>query len=159
MDLVVANRGRNTRSGGGPGWETRLYYGDLDGNGTVDLLEAAWESGGRRWIPMAFRDRVLAALPTLKDRFPTRRSFGEASVPDIAGAEEAGWAHVSVNTAESLALLNRGDHYDVRVLPAEAQWSPACGVVAADFDGDGHEDVFLSQTSDRIAIRRIREWD
>jgi hypothetical protein len=30
-------------------------------------------------------------------------------------------------------------------MPAEAQFSPAFAVVAADFDGDGHEDVFLSQ--------------
>ncbi|MFO1459099.1 MAG: FG-GAP-like repeat-containing protein [Verrucomicrobiota bacterium] len=145
MDLVVANRGLNTRSGGGPGWETRLYCGDLDGNGTVDLLEAAWESGTRRWIPSAFRDRVVAAVPGLKDRFPTRRTFGEASVTDIAGEERAGWTHLSVNTAESLVLLNRGDRFEVRLLPAEAQWAPAFGVVTSDFDGDGHEDVFLSQ--------------
>lgn len=157
MDLVVANRGPNTLLGGGPGWETRLYSGDLDGNGTVDLLEAAWESGSRRWIPKAYRDRLVTAVPTLKDRFPTRRSMGEASVDDIAGEEGKGWAQVSVNTAESLALLNRGDHYEVRVLPAEAQWAPAFGVVAADFDGDGHEDVFLSQNFSDVGPDRDPE--
>ncbi|MGC8991594.1 MAG: FG-GAP repeat domain-containing protein, partial [Verrucomicrobiia bacterium] len=30
-------------------------------------------------------------------------------------------------------------------LPPEAQWSPAFGICIADFDGDGCEDVFLSQ--------------
>jgi enediyne biosynthesis protein E4 len=30
-------------------------------------------------------------------------------------------------------------------LPPEAQFAPAFAVVAADYDGDGHEDVFLSQ--------------
>ena len=30
-------------------------------------------------------------------------------------------------------------------LPAEAQWAPAFGVNVADLDGDGHEDLFLSQ--------------
>jgi hypothetical protein len=30
-------------------------------------------------------------------------------------------------------------------LPAEAQFSPAFGVCVGDFDGDGNEDVFLSQ--------------
>ena len=30
-------------------------------------------------------------------------------------------------------------------LPVEAQWAPAFGVVVADFDGDGNDDVFLAQ--------------
>jgi hypothetical protein len=30
-------------------------------------------------------------------------------------------------------------------MPAEAQWAPAFAAVAADFDGDGHEDLFLGQ--------------
>ncbi|MBL9174059.1 MAG: VCBS repeat-containing protein [Verrucomicrobiales bacterium] len=145
MDLVVANRGRNTRSGGGPDWETRLYSGDFDGNGTFDLLEMARESGTQRWSPLILRDRMVAAVPDFKDRFPTRRSFGEASLTDLVGTGGKAWAYVSVNTAESLALLNRGDHFEVRTLPAEAQWAPAFGVVSGDFDGDGHEDVVLSQ--------------
>jgi hypothetical protein len=42
-------------------------------------------------------------------------------------------------------LLNRVDHFEVRPLPAIAQAAPASGVVVADFDGDGREDVFLAQ--------------
>jgi hypothetical protein len=30
-------------------------------------------------------------------------------------------------------------------LPREAQFAPAFGIAVADFDGDGHEDIFLSQ--------------
>jgi hypothetical protein len=44
-----------------------------------------------------------------------------------------------------VALLNRGESWELRPLPAEAQWAPALGVIVADFDGDGREDVFLSQ--------------
>jgi hypothetical protein len=42
-------------------------------------------------------------------------------------------------------FLNRGDHFEVRPLPLEAQFSPAFAVCVADLDGDGAEDVFLSQ--------------
>ena len=44
-----------------------------------------------------------------------------------------------------MVFLNRGDHFEARPLPAEAQFAPAFGVSVADFDGDGREDVFLAQ--------------
>jgi len=52
---------------------------------------------------------------------------------------------VSANTLASMAFLNRGDHFEAVSLPAEAQLAPAFALVVADFDGDGAEDVFLSQ--------------
>jgi hypothetical protein len=41
--------------------------------------------------------------------------------------------------------LNRGDHFELRILPMEAQLAPAFAVCVGDYDGDGREDVFLSQ--------------
>jgi enediyne biosynthesis protein E4 len=46
---------------------------------------------------------------------------------------------------DSRVFLNRGDHFEAHSLPIEAQVAPAFGVCVADFDGDGNEDVFLSQ--------------
>src|ERR1051325_4239512 len=44
-----------------------------------------------------------------------------------------------------MVFLNRGDHLEAVSLPAEAQLAPAFYAGIADFDGDGNEDVFLSQ--------------
>jgi hypothetical protein len=52
---------------------------------------------------------------------------------------------VEVNTTASMVLLNRGDGFEAVELPGEAQWAPAFGVCVADVDGDGAEDIFLSQ--------------
>jgi enediyne biosynthesis protein E4 len=41
--------------------------------------------------------------------------------------------------------LSRGGRFEAKPLPAEAQFAPVFAVVVADFNGDGHEDVFLSQ--------------
>jgi hypothetical protein len=44
-----------------------------------------------------------------------------------------------------MAFLNRGDRFEARPLPVEAQLAPAFYAGIADFNGDGSEDLFLSQ--------------
>jgi enediyne biosynthesis protein E4 len=81
----------------------------------------------------------------LRGKFLTYQSFAEAGVDEILG-DRLAQAHFSeANWLESTIFLNRGDHLEVRALPPEAQWAPAFGVVVSDYDGDGCEDVFLSQ--------------
>jgi len=68
-----------------------------------------------------------------------------ASVEEIFGERFKSLQTVEVNWLESTLFLNRGDHFEIRPLPMEAQLAPAFGVCVADFDGDGNEDIFLSQ--------------
>jgi hypothetical protein len=46
---------------------------------------------------------------------------------------------------ETTVFLNRGGRFEAVVLPGEAQFSPSFGVSVGDMDGDGNEDIFLSQ--------------
>jgi hypothetical protein len=52
---------------------------------------------------------------------------------------------VGATTFDHLVLLNRNGKFEARALPNLAQLAPAFAPVVADFDGDGHEDVFLAQ--------------
>jgi hypothetical protein len=52
---------------------------------------------------------------------------------------------VEARELASVVLLNRGGRFERRLLPSEAQFSPAFSPVVADFNGDGREDVALSQ--------------
>jgi hypothetical protein len=53
--------------------------------------------------------------------------------------------HLPITTLDQTVFLNRGDHFEAHALPLESQFAPAFAPVVADFDGDGNEDVFLSQ--------------
>jgi hypothetical protein len=66
-------------------------------------------------------------------------------VEDLLGERLRSATFVEAAWLDSAVFLNRGDHFEVRPLPVEAQFAPAFAVCAADFDGDGAEDLFLSQ--------------
>lgn len=144
-DLVAGNWGRNTSCQGFRTQPLRLYYGDLGGVGTVDLVESHFDGALGKWVPERQLDALAASLPFLRGAFPTHRSFSTASVDDVlAGAAnpprvvEAAWL-------ESTLFLNRGDSFAAAILPVEAQFAPAFGLVVGDFDGDGAQDLFLAQ--------------
>ncbi|MBL9175084.1 MAG: VCBS repeat-containing protein [Verrucomicrobiales bacterium] len=153
-DLVAGNRGWNwfpvPRAPGGPEGMSpdqvrRIAYGDFDGNGTVDLLES-YRSGGRE-LPVRRADVLFAVFPQLHDAFPSRSAFGEADIARILAALHPSRepSLVEARWFATTAFLNRGDHFEVRPLPRDAQQSPVFGLSLADFDGDGSLDVVLAQ--------------
>jgi hypothetical protein len=143
MDLVAGNWGRNSfyeLHQPGP-W--RIFYGDWNGDGTLELVEA-WRNAGQ-WLPVRSRQWLAVGLPEVQEAFPSHMAYGKATVPDILGArfQEAGIVEAAV--FESSLFLNRGSRFERRPLPAEAQQTPAFSVNVGDFDGDGIEDIFLAQ--------------
>ncbi len=148
-DLVVSNWGNNTRHEpvrGGRG--IRLYHADFLGRGAVDIVEA-WHHPERGWLPWRVHSELAPALPFVAARFLTHRALGETDMPGLLGDFGRVARHVEARVFESMMLLNRrgegGGGFEGRVLPREAQMAPVFGMGVADFDGDGHEDLFLAQ--------------
>jgi hypothetical protein len=145
LDIVVSNWGLNTKYRAAPDWPQRLYYADFDGNGTLDLIETCLDQATGKEVPQRDRDALASALPFIGERFPTQAAYGQATVSEILGPQLASAQRCEVNTLASMLFLNRGEHLVAVPLPREAQFAPAFGVCVGDFDGDGCEDVFLSQ--------------
>jgi hypothetical protein len=61
---------------------------------------------------------------------------------------------VEATTLASMIFLNRGTNFVALPLDAEAQFAPAFSLNVGDVDGDGYEDLFLSQNF--FAVRP--EW-
>jgi hypothetical protein len=96
-------------------------------------------------MPLQSFPRLGAAFPSVHERIATFADFAKAGVDQVLGPASAGAVRVGATTFDHLLLLNRGDHFEARPLPTAAQLAPAFAAVVADFNGDGHEDLFLAQ--------------
>ncbi|HKX62064.1 MAG TPA: CRTAC1 family protein, partial [Verrucomicrobiae bacterium] len=144
LDIIASNWGWNS-SYHRPSVQqpALLYHGDFDDNGTLDLLETEHE-GGRLW-PRRTLIALAEYMPALRLRFPTHRIFSESDLAMVLDKRFAQARRVEATTFASTVFLNRGSRFDAVPLPAAAQYAPAFAVNVADIDGDGWEDIFLSQ--------------
>jgi len=145
LDILVGNWGLNSPYHVNATHPGILFFGDITSNGRIDLIEAERDDSLNRIVPCQRRDLVADAMPFLKERFPTHRSYSQAGVDDLLGDKKPQTHELRVTTLASMIFFNRGGHFEAVPLPAEAQLSSVFSLNVADIDGDGNEDVFLSQ--------------
>jgi hypothetical protein len=146
-DFVVGNVGLNTQYRATPEHPAVLYYGDFKGDGSTQLIEGYYE--GDRLYPWRSLRELAHAVPNLRRRFPTNNQFAKATIEDILGKQKFAEAEkVTATELRSGVFLSQADGtYQFVPLPRIAQISPTEGIVAGDFDGDGHADIYAVQNS------------
>ncbi|MEX2188540.1 MAG: FG-GAP-like repeat-containing protein [Pirellulales bacterium] len=152
MDYIVTNFGLNTKYHAGAEKPALLYYGDFDGSGSMQLVEAGFEHDSL--FPIRGRSCSSRAMPFIRDKFATYKDFALASLDDIYTdkcLEDA--KRFEATSLESGVWMNAGlgprvtgaSQFEFVPLPRIAQISPSFGVVAAEFNGDGKPDLYLAQ--------------
>jgi hypothetical protein len=145
LDLIAGNWGLNSCERSSPEEPLTIFFGDLGGRGAVDILETEMDRSSKQRVPRWTRDRLAVAIPWLAERFPTHTAWSHATAADVIGATRAKIGERKAVTLATTLFLNRTGRFEAKPLPAQAQFAPAFGLAVADFDGDGHEDVFLAQ--------------
>jgi hypothetical protein len=143
LDLAVGNWGRNSIYELNLPGALRIYY-EGEGEGDFVRLIEAWRDG-HDWFPVRPRPWLARGFPELPQRIGTHEAYGQSTVTAIWGSGETPVRSLEANHLESVVFLNRGTSFECLPLPREAQRAPAFAVTAGDFDGDGVEDLFLSQ--------------
>ncbi len=144
-DVIACNWGLNTKYRASVALPEKIYYGNIDANSTFDLVECYIDSQTKMEMPHRDLNAAMNTMPFLREKFPTFASYGSASVQNIYGDALPRLKSLTVSTLATTIFLNRGNKFQAMELPSEAQFAPAFTPVVADFDGDGHADIFLSQ--------------
>ncbi|WP_343125152.1 FG-GAP-like repeat-containing protein [Opitutus sp. GAS368] len=146
-DYVVGNVGLNTQYHADAAHPALIFSGDFKGNGSSQLIEA-YHEGDRLYPWRALRD-LGAVFPSLLKRYPQNENYARATLAEIFGEDRLARAQRFAATEfRSGVFLSQPDGtYRFEPLPRIAQIAPMQGVVAGDFDGDGHADIYAVQNS------------
>jgi len=146
-DIVVTNLGDNSGMIASPENPISIYEIDLDRNGILDPLVTQFDTVLGEELAVAEFRTLRGAIPSLRNRIGSFEQYSTSSAADIAGAFLPRARRVRATTFQHLLLLSdeseRG--WEFVPLPRQAQFAAASSPVVGDFDGDGHDDLFLSQ--------------
>jgi hypothetical protein len=151
VDFVVGNVGLNTRLRAGENQPATMHVKDFDGNGFSEQILSYFNSEGVSY-PLVLRDDLIRALPFLKTRYLSYKSYTRQTVSDIFTAGELEGAVLkTAYTFATTLVRNDGDgSFTLVPLPLEAQLAPVYGMLARDLDGDGKLDLLLAGNFDGV---------
>ena len=144
VDLVAGNWGLSSMYNQAPDQQAEIYFGDYNEAGRVEMMEAYRAADGKV-LPWRDMTGFEQSMPWIAQTFATHKNYAGATVREILGARKQKGGAVRTKTLASTLFLNRGTKFEAMPLPREAQFTPVFGVVVADFDNDGFQDIALAQ--------------
>lgn len=144
-DIIATNRGLNSHYqliGDSPLY---IYYGDVDRDRRLEVYEAYENDEVGEIVPLQNMEKVSSSDDMLSSKVASHAAYGKASLSQIIGADLERAPGKEAATLAQMVFINTGNGFSAQLLPPKAQFSTAHYAGAADYDGDGNEDIFLSQ--------------
>jgi hypothetical protein len=148
-DYIVGNVGLNTLYRASDQYPVCITAGDFAENGgylAIPSLFLPDKNGELKEFPAHGRDDIVERWPALKKKYDQYKKFAVATMDDIIPpAKRTNALRLQANMLQSCFLRNDGHgKFTMIPLPAAAQVSVINGMIADDFDGDGHLDVLIN---------------
>ena len=157
-DYVVGNVGLNTPYRASSAEPAVLYAGVVLDGSAPQLVEAQAEAG--QWYPLRTREVLTKVFPSFARRFPTDESYARATLGEVfpPAALAAATKFTATEFRSGVFLSQPDGTFRFTPLPRLAQIAPIHGIVAGDFDGDGHADIVVVGNS-YAALPEVGRFD
>jgi hypothetical protein len=141
VDLVVGNRGLNSKITGEINEPCTIYAKDFDGNGSYDAVLGYYIWG--KCYPMYHRDQLIDQMPMMRKKFIRYRNYAGKTLDEIFSEDQKkGMDVFKAGCFESGVLMNEGNlKFHFVAFPEQAQFSTINDLVVGDLDGDGTTDI------------------
>ncbi len=150
VDFIVGNLGLNTRLQAKDSEPVTMYVKDFAHSGFVQQIISYYHDG--KAYPLELRDELIRSLPLLKDRYVNYRDYARQTFADVFPRNDLEDAVVknAYTFATSLVRNNGDGTFTLVPLPLEAQIAPIYGIVAADIEGNGKQDLLMAGNFDGV---------
>lgn len=152
QDLIIGNYGLNSQFKVSKSEPATLVYKDFDRDGYIDFF-LNYNINGKSY-PYASRDEALDQVSFLKQRYPDYTSYSNETLEEILTPEEL--KDATTLRADNLATCyfeNKGNHFEKKRLPIQAQFSPVYAMTFVDVDQDGDKDIIMGGNETHARVR------
>ncbi|TAF96363.1 MAG: RNA-binding protein [Cytophagia bacterium] len=148
IDYIAGNQGLNALAKGNEEQPFSILAGDFNQDGSYDAIPFVYFPDQYRQpkrVPFHGREDLIKQVIQMRRRFLKYADFVDATYENLLTKEERKDAlELDATYFASAYVENKGNgNFDLKPLPTLAQLSPVNGMVAADFDLDGHLDVLM----------------
>lgn len=143
LDFIIGNLGLNAQMKVSKETPSRLYYMDIDNNGSVDPILTYYINGVS--YPAPYLDDLISQVPAVRKKIFYYADYGKTTIEKIL--PEGSMNDVPVLYAdkfETVILKNEGGKLTMTDLPIQAQFSPVFSILKTDVNQDGAEDIILT---------------
>ncbi len=165
IDYVLGNLGLNSFYKAAPQYPVSIYAKDFDNNGSYDAFPALWlpssqEDPVKKDYPAQNRDDIVKQVIGMRSKFQNYKSYAVATIDQLFTPEQLKDALIvkATHFASSYCRNDGNGKFTLVPLPFQAQLSALNGMIADDFDGDGHLDLVIN-TNDYSTDVNVGRYD
>jgi hypothetical protein len=152
LDFILGNLGTNAQIKADESSPSKLYYTDIDKNGSIDPILTFFVDGVS--YPSAYLDDLISQVPSLKKKYLYYKNYASATVDSLMpGNAVENVPVVFANKFQSVVLKNEGNKLQLIDLPVQAQFSPIFSILKTDANNDGWDDIILTGNLTQTRVR------